>query len=77
MTRVRAHLVRTAVLLAAVTIVNFFLPRWLPGSPLQSHGGGESAVLPQGERCQEPSTAGVGLIVTHKYPEGGCPVGAK
>ncbi len=48
MTRVRAHLVRTAVLLAAVTIVNFFLPRWLPGSPLQSHGGGESAVLPSG-----------------------------
>ncbi len=48
MTRVRGHLVRTAVLLAAIAVVNFFLPRWLPGSPLRSGAGAESAVLPSG-----------------------------
>lgn len=39
---------RAAALLAAVVVVNFFLPRLLPGTPLASGAGAESAVLPAG-----------------------------
>ncbi|MGQ0571037.1 MAG: ABC transporter permease, partial [Armatimonadota bacterium] len=40
---VRGHLARFVLLLAAMVLVNFLLPRLLPGSPLSS-GAGESTV---------------------------------
>jgi len=48
----RAHLARFVLLLLAVVVVNFFLPRVLPGSPF-SGGTGESAVvlLPAGAQA--------------------------
>jgi len=43
----RAHLARFVLLLATVGIVNFFLPRLLPGSPLAAGGESPVAFLPE------------------------------
>ncbi len=42
----KAHVGRFVLLLAVVGVVNFFLPRLLPGSPLASPGEGAVAFLP-------------------------------
>jgi peptide/nickel transport system permease protein len=43
---IRAHAIRFVLLLAAVVAVNFFLPRLLPGSPLEAAVGEAAAILP-------------------------------
>jgi peptide/nickel transport system permease protein len=45
-TAARGHLTRFALLLATVVVVNFLLPRLLPGSPLSGAGEGAVAFLP-------------------------------
>lgn len=47
----RAHVLRTITLLAVVVVVNFFLPRLLPGSPLDSVGE-DASVLSAAARAE-------------------------
>lgn len=51
MRTIRAHVLRTLILLAVVVVVNFFLPRLLPGSPLGS-GGEEGPILTAAARAE-------------------------